>query len=129
MRPPSSVVIISTLTMSVPILISLVCILHCSMLGGVEMGRGPGLAGSDGLSQWTTPVVQFLPSCLGEPVAFIQAPSLCHSSAATTAAAPARAFNILGFLSPTVMPSSDAPSNPSHSLSHMANASTTSSLA
>ena len=50
MRPPSSVAI-STLTMSVPILISLFCILHYSMLGGVEMGTGPGIAGSDGSSQ------------------------------------------------------------------------------
>jgi hypothetical protein len=37
--------------MSVPILINLYCILHCSMLGGVEMGRGPGIARSDGSSQ------------------------------------------------------------------------------
>ena len=76
------------------------------------MGRGSGLAGSDGSSQWATPVVQCLPLCLGEPVAVIQAPSLCHSSAATTAAAPAGAFSILGSLSLSVIPSSQAPSNP-----------------
>jgi len=76
------------------------------------MGRGCGLAGSDGSAQVTIPVVQFLPSCLGEPVVIIQAPALCHSSAATTAAAPARTFSMLGFLLTTVMPSSDAPSNP-----------------
>jgi hypothetical protein len=39
MRPPSSVTI-STLTMSVPILISLFCILHCSMLGRSGGGLG-----------------------------------------------------------------------------------------
>jgi len=96
--------------MSVPILVSHVCIVACFCR--VDMGRGPGLAGSDGSSQWTTPVVQFLPSCLGEPVAVIEALSLCHSSAATTPADPARAFSILGFPSPTVMPSSDALINP-----------------
>ena len=37
--------------MSVPTLNGLFCILHCGMLGGVEMGRGPGIAGSDGSSQ------------------------------------------------------------------------------
>jgi len=45
MRPPSSVTI-STLTMSVPILVRQVCIVSC--FGRVELGRGPGLAGSDG---------------------------------------------------------------------------------
>ena len=45
----SSVVTISTLSVSIPILISLVCIEAC--FGRVEMGRGPGIAGSDGSSQ------------------------------------------------------------------------------
>jgi len=49
MQPPSSVTI-STLTMSVPILVSLVYIV--AYFGRVEMSRGPGIAGSDGLSQY-----------------------------------------------------------------------------
>jgi hypothetical protein len=67
-------------------------------------------------------VEQFLPSCLGEQVAVIQAASLCHSCTASTAAPPARVFCILAFLSHLVMPSSHAPSNPGHSPCHMANA-------
>jgi len=59
-------------------------------------------------------------------VAVIQAPSLFLSSAAATAATPARAFCILGFPSPLVMPFRDAPSNLWHSPSRMANVSTTS---
>jgi len=38
----------------------------------------------------------FLHFCLGEPVAVIQAPSLCHSSATSKSAAPACAFRSLG---------------------------------
>jgi hypothetical protein len=72
-----------------------------------------------------SPVDQFLSLCFCETVAVIQAPSLCHSTAATTAAAPARALNIVGFLSLLVMPSSDASRKPGDSPSHMANASTT----
>jgi len=79
--------------MFVPILISLICIVVC--FGRVEMDRGPRLSGSDGLSEKTTPVFQFPPLCVGELVAVIQSPSLCHSSATISAAALARTFGIL----------------------------------
>jgi len=59
----------------------------------------------------------------------MQAPLPGHSSAATTAAAPARSFSILAFLSLSVIPSRDSPGNPWDSASCMANISTSSSLA
>jgi len=122
MRPTSSVTIFM-LTMSVSILVCLVYIVVC--FGRVEMRRGPVLARSDGWLQQTTPIVQFLTACLGEPVAVSQAQSLCHASATTTTAAPARAFSILGSLSHSIMVSSDAPSNPWDWPIHMVNALTT----
>jgi len=128
MQPPSSVTI-STLTMSLPIVISLSAFWIEACVGRVEMGRGPRLARCDGLSQLTVPIVQYLPSCLGEPVVLIQAPSLCPASAATPAAAPAHTFCIEGLPSRTVMTFSHDSSNQWHLPSHMEKAFRTSSLA
>jgi len=127
MRPQSSVVTISTVSVSIFILINPVCIVTC--FGRVEMGRGSGIAGSDSSLQSITPGIQFLASYLGEPVGVIQATSLCHPSAATPAATPLAFSASCGFLSPWVMTSTDALWNPEHSASRMANVLTTPSLA
>jgi hypothetical protein len=127
MRSPSSVTI-STLTMSVPILISVVCIVAC--FGRVEMGRGPGIAGSDGSSQldqapWTSFSLRDSAS---------RSQSFKHRHCVTLLPLPPPLLLLAhsaswGFSRLSVMPSSHAPSNPGHSPSHMTNASTTSSLA
>lgn len=103
------------------------CIAVC--FGGVDMGRGPGIAGPDGVSKLPTSVDQVLPSHHGTLVTVIQYLPLYSSSHTITTAAPAHVVRILGFPLPSVIPSCDAPSNIWHSPSPMENTITTASLA
>jgi len=96
----------------------------------MRWGSGDGYRSRDRCIRWFVTigpgrVDQFLPSCLSDPVAVIHAPSLCHSSATTTAAAPTRPFCILVIRLHFVMPRSDATGNSFDSPCRVANTSTT----
>lgn len=73
--------------------------------------------------------MQYLPSCLREPIADIQAPSLHYSSALPNALADPDVFSSMRFFSPSVKPLIDACSKPWHTPRNIVNAPTTSSVA